>query len=56
MEKSIMMEMYEEETGRPSTQVVTDGVHRAPGIEVWHWKYVAWLEQKLLAKEAEDDN
>ena len=43
MIKSSTMLEYERLTGEPSTRTVTDGIHLY-GIEVWHYKYVNWLE------------
>jgi hypothetical protein len=45
MNKSKMMLAYEEETGLPSTRFCTDGIH-INGVEVWHYDYIAWLENK----------
>lgn len=46
MEKTEMMLLYEQETRKPSTRTVTDGVHIV-GIEIWHYEYVKWLEERV---------
>ena len=48
MNKSGLMQRYEAETGKPSINFVTDGVHGI-SIEVWHWEYIIWLENLLNA-------
>ncbi len=47
MEKSEMMLIYERETRNPSTRFVTDGIHTFSSIEVWHYEYVKWLEERV---------
>lgn len=51
MHKSEMMLLYEQETGKPSTRTVTDGVHIV-GVEVWHYEYVKWLEERVARSRA----
>ena len=35
-----LMKRYEAETGKSSTQTITDG------LDIWHYEYIAWLEAK----------
>ena len=42
-----LMKRYEKETGKPSMRCVTDGIH-CVGIDIWHYEYIAWLENKVL--------
>ena len=42
-----LMKRYEKETGKPSMQCITDGIH-CVGIDVWHYEYIAWLENQVL--------
>jgi len=46
MIKSETMLSYEEETGRNSTQIISDDIHIYCGFEVWHYEYINWLEAK----------
>ena len=52
MQKSEMMLLYEQETGKPSTRFVTDGIHTFSSIEVWHFEYVKWLEERVARSRA----
>jgi len=47
MEKTEMMLYYEKETRKPSTRFVNDGIHMFGSIEVWHYEYVRWLEERV---------
>ena len=42
MEKTEMMKRYEAETGKSSTQTITDG------LDMWHYEYIEWLEAQVL--------
>ena len=37
-----LMKRYEAETGKSSTQTITDG------LDIWHYEYIAWLENQVL--------
>jgi len=37
-----LMKRYEAETGKSSTQTITDG------LDIWHYEYIEWLEAKVL--------
>ena len=37
-----LMKRYERETGKSSTQTITDG------LDIWHYEYIEWLEAKVL--------
>ena len=48
--KSDLMLRYEAETGKPSINVITDGVHTV-GLEVWHYEFISWLEKHFSKEE-----
>lgn len=37
-----LMKRYEAETGKSSTQTITDG------LDMWHYEYIEWLEAQVL--------
>lgn len=38
---------------KKTTRFVSDGIHTAWYLEVWHYEYIDWLENKVLEKEKE---